>query len=174
VAIKAGGELLPNSAILQAIDYAVTVAHMDVINQSFGGNVYPDNGSRNTIALFDDQAVAAGVTVVASTGDGGVTSTIGSPATDPNVISAAASTDSQGYAQTGYAAFRFSNGKWANDNISALSSSGITRTAGSRTCSPRARPTGRCAAARGSPAARATTARPARCSCSAAPASRRR
>ncbi|HEY3631765.1 MAG TPA: S8 family serine peptidase, partial [Jatrophihabitantaceae bacterium] len=126
VAIKAGGELLPNSAILQAIDYAVTVAHVDVINQSFGGNVYPDNGARNTIALFDDQAVAAGVTVVASTGDGGVTSTIGSPATDPNVISAAASTDSQGYAQTGYAAFRFSNGKWANDNISALSSSGFT------------------------------------------------
>ncbi|HEY3714787.1 MAG TPA: S8 family serine peptidase [Jatrophihabitantaceae bacterium] len=128
VAIKAGGELLPNSAILQAIDYAVTVDHVDVINQSFGANVYPDNGARNTIALFDDQAVAAGVTVVASTGDAGVTSTIGSPATDANVISTAASTDSQGYAQTGYGAFRFStNGKWANDNISALSSSGITQ-----------------------------------------------
>jgi hypothetical protein len=127
VAIKAGGELLPNSAILQAIDYAVTVSHVDVINQSFGANVYPDSGARNTIELFDDQAVAAGVTVVASTGDGGVTSTIGNPATDPNVISAAASTDSQGYAQTGYAAFRFSNGKWADDNISALSSSGISQ-----------------------------------------------
>ena len=58
VALKAGSELLPNSAILQAIDYAVTTAHVDVLNESFGANVYPDSGSRNTIQLFNDQAIA--------------------------------------------------------------------------------------------------------------------
>ncbi|MBV9594241.1 MAG: S8 family serine peptidase, partial [Actinobacteria bacterium] len=128
VALKAGSELLPNSAILQAIDYAVTTAHVDVINESFGGNIYPDSGARNTIQLFDDQAVKAGVTVTVSTGDAGTTSTIGNPSTDPLLISAGATTDSQLYEQTGYAlATRFGNGKWADDNISSLSSAGITQ-----------------------------------------------
>jgi hypothetical protein len=128
VALKAGSELLPNSAILQAIDYAVSVAHVDVINQSFGANLYPDSGARNTIQLFDDQAVKAGVTVVASTGDAGTTSTIGNPATDPNLISAGATTDSRLYEQTGYAlATQFGNGTWQDSNISSLSSAGITQ-----------------------------------------------
>lgn len=128
VALKAGSELLPNSAILQAIDYAVTTAHVDVLSESFGANLYPDNGARNTIQLFDDQAVKAGVTVTVSTGDAGTTSTIGNPSTDPNVISTGASTDSRLYEQTGYAlATQFGNGKWADDNISSLSSAGITQ-----------------------------------------------
>ena len=128
VALKAGSELLPNSAILQSIDYAVSVDHVNVINQSFGANIYPDSGARNTIELFDDEAVKAGVTVVTSTGDAGITSTIGNPATDPNVISAGASTDSRLYEQTGYAlATAFGNGHWQDDNTSALSSAGITQ-----------------------------------------------
>ncbi|MDQ1487338.1 MAG: hypothetical protein QOJ62_3031 [Actinomycetota bacterium] len=128
VALKAGSDLLPNSAILQAIDYAVTVAHVDVLNESFGANIYPDSSSRDTIQLFNDQAVAVGVTVTISTGDAGVTSTIGSPSADPMVISTGAFTDSRIYNQTGYAlATRFGNGKWLDRNISSLSSAGITQ-----------------------------------------------
>jgi hypothetical protein len=127
VAIKAGGEFLTNSSILQAIDYAVRVDHVNVINESFGLNQFPDDSNRNTIKLFNDQAVRAGVTITESTGDGGITGTIGSDAQDPLVISAAASTDAQLYQQTGYAGARqFGNGTWADSNISALSSSGFT------------------------------------------------
>jgi hypothetical protein len=126
IAIKAGGELLPNSAILQAIDYAIT-KHVDVINESFGGNVIPDNSSRDTIQLFNEAAVRQGITVTTSTGDAGITGTIGSPSTNPDFISVGATTNSRLYAQTSYAAFKFSNGTWANDNISALSSGGFTQ-----------------------------------------------
>jgi hypothetical protein len=125
IAIKAGGELLPNSAILQAIDYAIS-KHVDVLNESFGGNVTPDNSTRDTIQLFNHAATQAGITVTVSSGDAGITGTIGSPSTNPDVISVGASTNSRIYAQTGYAAFRFTNGTWANDNISALSSGGFT------------------------------------------------
>ena len=128
VALKAGSELLPNSAILQAIDYAVSVQHVDVLNESFGANLIPDSGARNTIQVFDEQAVAAGVTVTVSTGDGGITGTIGNPSTSPLLISAGAITDSRLYEQTGYAlATRFSNGNWLDRNISSLSSAGITQ-----------------------------------------------
>jgi Subtilase family/Peptidase inhibitor I9 len=126
VGLNVFGSTATNSAVLQAIDYAVTVAHVDVINESLGLNEYPDRSSRELFQAFNDQAVKAGVTVVCSTGDAGITSTIGSPSTDENVISAGATTDNRLYAQTTYAAFPFSNGKWVSDNISALSSSGIT------------------------------------------------
>ncbi|HEV7651695.1 MAG TPA: S8 family serine peptidase [Actinophytocola sp.] len=126
VGLNVFGSTATNSAVLQAIDYAVTVAHVDVINESLGLNQYPDLSSRELFQVFNDNAVRAGVTVVCSTGDAGITSTIGSPSTDPLVISAGATTDNRLYAQTTYAAFPFSNGKWRSDNISALSSSGIT------------------------------------------------
>ncbi len=126
VALKAGGESLPNSAILQSIDYAVSVAHVDVLNESFDGALIPDSGAKDTIELFNDMAVAAGVTVTVSSGDAGVTSTIGSPAADPNVIAAGASTDNQLYQQVGYGGAPFSNGTWDNNRISAMDSSGYT------------------------------------------------
>jgi hypothetical protein len=116
----------PTSRFIEAIDYAVA-AGADVLNESFGGNPYPDNGN-DPITLADRAAVAAGVTVVASTGDAGVTGTIGSPSSSPDVIAVGATTTFQSYLQTDAAGARqFSNGTWLNNNISAISSGGVTQ-----------------------------------------------
>src|SRR5262249_51727041 len=82
----------PTSRFIEAIDYAVNVAGVDVINESFGANPFPDSGT-DPITLADEAAVDAGVTVVASTGDAGTNGTIGSPSSSPKVIGVAAPTN---------------------------------------------------------------------------------
>ncbi|MCD7444431.1 S8 family serine peptidase [Streptomyces lincolnensis] len=116
--LKVYGAHAYTSGFVRAIQYAVE-HHADVLSQSFGGNNYPD-AATDPVRLADDAAIAAGVTVVASSGDSGTSGTVGSPASDPDVIGVGATTSFRLAAQAyGYR-------KWTNDNIAALSSGGTT------------------------------------------------
>jgi subtilisin family serine protease len=123
------GESGFNSTILQAIDYAVSNDHVNVLNESFGSNPYPDDkASMDLIKQADDQATAAGTTVTVSTGDAGVTNQTSSPADDPNVIGVGATTSYQLDSQVGYGGFQFPGVTgFVNNNISSFSSSGFSQ-----------------------------------------------
>jgi hypothetical protein len=121
------------SGILEAIDYAVNTAHVNILSQSFGSNFIPDT-SQDVIRAADDAAIAKGVAITVSTGDAGLTNTIGTPASDPNVIAVGASTTFRFYLQTGYGGARLPGiTSWKSNNISSLSSGGFNESGGSVT-----------------------------------------
>jgi hypothetical protein len=99
-----------NSSVLEALDYAVTHDHVDVINESFGSNQFPDTNDDPT-AVFNEELVRAGIVITASSGDAGDFNTIGSPASTPGVISVGGTTMFRSYAQTTGSGFQLSNGK---------------------------------------------------------------
>jgi Subtilase family len=101
------------SSIVAGMENAITLLHADVISQSYGSG-----GGSNTLFAADDAAVAAGVTVVASSGDEGFDNTFISPADDPNVIGVGATNTLRLLSQ----AYGFKG--WVNDNITTLSSTG--------------------------------------------------
>ena len=115
------------SGLMQAINYAVS-SGAKVLNESFGQNNFPDLAA-DLWKQADDAAVKAGVTVVVASGDSGSTSTIASPASDPDVISVGASTTFRGYEQASFGGINVpgvGNGSYVDDNISDISSGGYT------------------------------------------------
>jgi hypothetical protein len=120
-------KLTTTSTFVQAIEWAVQHDDVDVINESFGGNPYPDTDI-DPVSLADQAAIKAGVTVVVSTGDAGTAGTLGSPGTDHGVIAVGATNSWRVYAQTHDGAIPLTpKGGFVNNNISALSSGGFAQ-----------------------------------------------
>ncbi|WP_433132813.1 S8 family serine peptidase [Micromonospora sp. CA-240977] len=116
----------PTSVVLQGIEWAVLHERVDVLNESLVGFGYPDTAA-NALRLANDAAVAAGVTVVVATGDAGPDGTLGSPASDPDVIAVGASTQLRAYGQLGYGGSPLGDGGHRSDSVSALSSGGTAQ-----------------------------------------------
>ena len=118
------------SGFFQAINYAVA-AGAKVINESFSSDNFPDLAA-DAVRMADDAAVAAGVTVVACSYDAGYTNTFSPPSTDPNVISVGATTTFRAYEQDTYGGVNApgANGRWVDNNISSLSSGGVSEAGG--------------------------------------------
>ena len=115
------------STFVQAIEWAVQHDDVDVINESFGGNPFPDTGN-DPISLADQAAIKAGVTVVVSTGDAGTAGTLGSPGTNNGVIAVGGTNSWRAYAQTHDGAIPLTpHSGFLNNNISALSSGGFAQ-----------------------------------------------
>jgi hypothetical protein len=114
--------ILMLSQVLSGIDNAVSTVHADVISESFGTSALPGSSSGKLLATANEAAVAAGVTVVESSGDSGSSGTMIAAADDPAVIAAGAVDNfrlvAMAHDYTGY----------VSDNIAALSSGGTAPT----------------------------------------------
>jgi subtilase family protein/peptidase inhibitor I9 len=126
IAMKVFGEnsLAFSSEIVQGLDWAVNVDHANVLSESFGSQPIPDTAT-DLIKQFNEQAVAQGITVVQSTGDGGPEATVNSAASSAAEIAAGANTNFRGYAQTVSYGFQFAGNGWLSNQISSISTSGV-------------------------------------------------
>jgi hypothetical protein len=126
LAVFSGAGVTTTSNFVQALDYAVK-ADVDVINESFGGNPYPDN-ENDPISLANTAAIKAGITVTVSTGDAGIENTLGSPSTSSDVIAVGATTTLRSDAQTGQGILSLLPKRgYVSNNIAALSSGGFAQ-----------------------------------------------
>jgi hypothetical protein len=106
--------VLSTSQVMAGIDATVMTTHADVISESFGGGA--------SVRQANDAAVAAGVTVVVSSGDSGPQGTFNIQSDDPAVIGAAGTDSLRLIAMDdGYS-------KFLSNNMSALSSGGTAPT----------------------------------------------
>jgi hypothetical protein len=107
--------------VVAGIDNAVA-EHADVISESFGASYIPGSPFAQYFYAADNAAVAAGVTVVASSGDSGDSGTVVAPSSDPLVIAAGAVDNFRLVAMDdGYRSY-------VSNNMAALSSGGTTAT----------------------------------------------
>jgi type IV pilus biogenesis protein CpaD/CtpE len=108
--------------VVSGIDNAVTDEHADVISESFGAQYIPGTADADFFYDVDNAAVAAGVTVVASSGDSGDSGTVLAPASDPLVIAAGAVDNFRLVAMDdGFS-------RYQSNNMAALSSAGTAPT----------------------------------------------
>jgi hypothetical protein len=131
------------SVILQGIDWAIDHDHADILSISLGSGGLPTSAAEQPMTAILKNAMDHGTVVVASTGDSSPSNTEGSPALDPGVIGAAASTSYRIFAQTnlflydmaeavhnggGKPAYHLgqSTPGWLSNQVSTLSSSGVT------------------------------------------------
>jgi Subtilase family len=121
----------PVSVILDAIEWAVLDQRVDVLSEPLVAYPYPDTAA-DALRMFNDAAVARGVTVVVATGNAGTAGTLGSPASDPDVVAVGATTQLRAYAQLGYGGAALGTGGWRSGEVSALSGAG-TAQSGPRT-----------------------------------------
>lgn len=130
------------SEIMQGINWAIQDDHANILSISIGFSGVPTSADLQPLTALLDNAVANGTTVVASTGDASPSNTEESPALDPDVIGAAASTSYQIFAQTNLYLYDMAEAVhdgtppsyhlgqptpgWLDNQVSTLSSSGVT------------------------------------------------
>ena len=114
-----------DSMILNAINYAVTVDHVNVLNESLGANPFPDSQTQDLVKQADLAAVKAGTLVVTSSGDSGVGNTIGSPASSPGLVSVGATTTLRPSIEGGLNILHPQIKGWLDNQIAQISSTGI-------------------------------------------------
>ena len=98
-----------------------------MLSESFGSNPVP-NPANDPVAVFNTLAVQHGITVLASSGDAGVTNTIGTPAASTGgVIATGATTAFRLQAQVSQDGYQLGGDRgYESGNVATLSSSGFT------------------------------------------------